>query len=63
MDGMGKLALVAAVLCSVAQAIAAAPNILYMASGTFATPALAGQDMLGIAGEPFSITIRVNESA
>jgi hypothetical protein len=37
-----------------------APNITYAATGTFASPALAGVDVFKLAGEPFSIMVVVN---
>ena len=39
---------------------AATPNIVYTASGTFASPATSGADSLKLAGEPFSVTISVS---
>ncbi len=39
---------------------AAAPNVTYTCSGTFATPPVSGNDLLKLAGEPFSIIIVAN---
>ena len=54
----------AAMSCLVAsQALAAAPNVSYMASGIFTTPPISGTDLFQLQGEPFSITIVANEAA
>jgi hypothetical protein len=37
-----------------------APNVIYAASGTFASPPISGEDTLRLAGEPFSIEIVAN---
>jgi len=39
-----------------------APNVTYTATGTFASPQLSGSDVFKLAGEPFSITVVVNEA-
>jgi hypothetical protein len=41
---------------------ATASNILYTASGTFASPAVSGNDLLGLAGQPFIITVVASSS-
>jgi len=52
-----------AALCSFASADAAtAPNIAYIASGTFATPQIGGADFYCLRGQPFSIAILANEA-
>jgi len=40
--------------------LATAPNITYTASGTFAAAPTSGQDTLGLANEPFSVSIVVS---
>lgn len=47
--------------CGAAHA-AAAPDVIYTAFGTFAAPALSGQDRLCLAGQPFTISIVANEA-
>ena len=61
--------LAAAVLCCVttSQRLLAAdpgasPNVVYTATGVFASPQISGGDFAGLAGEPFSITVVANES-
>jgi hypothetical protein len=44
-------------------ASAAAPNITYTATGTFAAPPTSGDDTLKLAGEPFEVTITVSAAA
>jgi hypothetical protein len=41
---------------------AAAPDITYAATGTFAAPPISGDDTLRLAGEPFSVSIVVSAS-
>lgn len=41
---------------------AAAPDITYAASGTFAAPPISGDDTLRLAGEPFDVSIVVSAS-
>jgi len=41
---------------------AAAPDITYSATGTFASPPVSGDDTLRLAGEPFSVSIVVSAS-
>jgi len=41
---------------------AAAPDITYSATGTFASPPISGDDTLRLAGEPFSVSIVVSAS-
>jgi len=48
--------------CLAPATAAAAPNVLYTASGTFATTIVSGSDLLKLAGQPFSIGILANES-
>lgn len=43
--------------------IAAAPNVIYTASGTFASPPLSGNDLLQLAGQPFSISVMANAAS
>ncbi|HUO29491.1 MAG TPA: hypothetical protein VMU80_09750 [Bryobacteraceae bacterium] len=56
-------AIAVAAICTIsipATLSAAAPNITYTASGTFATTPTSGSDQLKLAGEPFSVTIVVS---
>jgi len=53
--------LAAAALAGVAT-LSAATTVTYTASGTFGTTVLAGEDMLKLAGEPFTLTISASES-
>jgi hypothetical protein len=39
---------------------ATARNVLYTATGNFASPAISGRDIYKLAGEPFNITLKVN---
>ncbi|MFN7993564.1 MAG: hypothetical protein U0Q18_08185 [Bryobacteraceae bacterium] len=39
---------------------ATAPNVKYWCNGTFASPAISGNDLFGLAGEPFTVSIVVN---
>jgi hypothetical protein len=39
-----------------------APNVIYSASGTFATPQISGVDTFRLAGEPFRVTIIANSA-
>jgi hypothetical protein len=58
-----SVCIASAVLCCFASAIrGAAPNVTYVASGTFATPAVSGEDTFKFAGEPFTLTFVVNEA-
>ncbi len=60
---MQPLAIASAVLCCFAAAgWGAEPNVTYTATGTFATPAVSGEDVLGLAGQPFTITFVLNEA-
>jgi hypothetical protein len=36
------------------------PNVIYTASGTFATPQISGDDTFRLAGEPFRVTVIAN---
>lgn len=45
------------------QLSAAASNVVYKASGTFATTVVSGSDPLKLAGKPFTISITASESA
>jgi len=49
-------------VCGVSAAYAAAPNVTFTASGSFASP-LIGTDELRLAGEPFSITVAANSGS
>src|SRR5689334_493097 len=42
-----------AVFGNAAPARATAPNVKYWCNGTFASPAVSGNDLFGLAGEPF----------
>jgi len=42
--------------------LATAPNVTYTASGTFAAPAIAGLDRLGLAGTPYTFTVVVSSA-
>ena len=56
-------ALASAVLCCFAAALpGAAPNVHYAAAGVFATPAVSGKDIFGIAGQPFALSFVLNEA-
>jgi hypothetical protein len=56
-------ALASAALCCFAAALpGAAPDVNYAATGVFATPAVSGEDILGLAGHPFALTLVVNEA-
>jgi hypothetical protein len=57
----------AAALCflgatSIAQVPDTAPNVLFNAFGTFASPALSGNDLYELAGEPFNVTVIANSA-
>ena len=59
------IAIAVAAICSFsipATLSAAAPNITYTASGTFASTPTSGGDQLKLAGEPFSVSIVVSAS-
>lgn len=57
-----SIAVAAAALCCFAVATrAAASQVTYTATGTFATPPLKGMDGYELAGEPFTITVVLNE--
>jgi uncharacterized protein (TIGR03437 family) len=43
--------------------VAAAPNVIYTAAGTFASPPVSGNDLLQLAGQPFSISIVANSAS
>jgi uncharacterized protein (TIGR03437 family) len=51
-----------ALAAAVAGCLAAAPNVVYTASGTFSSPPISGSDLFRLQGEPFSITIVANEA-
>jgi len=53
--------LVSAALCAFCADPNTAPTVAYTATGTFATPPIHGYDKLGLAGQPFSITILASE--
>lgn len=58
-----SIAIASAALCCYAAAVSAAePNINYAANGVFATPAVSGEDVLQLAGQPFTLTFVVNEA-
>lgn len=54
----------AAITCFAAggTALAAAPNVIYTATGTFATPAMSGSDLFKLAGQPFTIQVVANSA-
>ena len=62
------IAIVAAVICCftvsslVAASPAKAPNVVYTASGTFASPPISGNDLFQLQGQPFNITVTANEA-
>jgi hypothetical protein len=62
-------AIAAAVCCLAVTGIRAAadpatpPNVVYTASGVFASPPIGGADLLHLSGQPFSVTIAANEGA
>jgi hypothetical protein len=41
----------------------AAPNVVYTASGVFASPPISGADLLHLSGQPFNLTMVANEAA
>jgi hypothetical protein len=45
-----------------AQSPDSAPNVLFTASGTFATPQLSGNDLYELAGQSFSVTVVANSA-
>jgi hypothetical protein len=56
-------ALASAALCCFAVALrGAAPDVKYAATGVFATPAVSGKDGFLLAGQPFALTLVVNEA-
>jgi hypothetical protein len=56
-------ALASAALCCFAAALpGAAPDVKYAATGVFATPAVSGLDTFKIAGQPFTLTLAINEA-
>ena len=58
-----SIAIASAALCCYAAAVSAAePNVTYAATGVFATPAVSGEDVLELAGQPFTLTFVVNEA-
>jgi len=60
---MQSLVIASAMLCYFAAAgQGAAPDVTYIATGVFATPPVSGQDVLGFAGQPFTVTFVVNEA-
>ena len=58
---VGTMAL-AALYCCMAREAAAAPNVAYAASGTFAATPISGLDLLNIQGQQFSVSILANEA-
>ena len=50
------------ICCMALGSAAAAPNVAYTASGTFATPQISGLDTYCLRGEQFSIMITANEA-
>jgi hypothetical protein len=58
------IALAAGVMCGWVSlspvAKAAGHNVIYTATGTFASPPVSGQDLFKLAGEPFSLSILAN---
>jgi len=60
---MQSLAIASAMLCYfTAAGQGAAPDVTYTATGVFVTPAVSGQDILSLAGQPFTLTFVVNEA-
>ena len=56
-------ALASAALCCFAVALrGGAPDVKYAATGVFATPAVSGMDTFKIAGQPFTLTLVINEA-
>ena len=56
-------ALASAALCCFAMALrGAAPDVNYAATGVFATPAVSGKDSFLLAGQPFALTLVLNEA-
>jgi len=43
--------------------VAAAPNVIYTAAGTFATPPISGNDLLQLQNQPFSISVVANAAS
>jgi hypothetical protein len=46
----------------IAQVPDTAPKVLFNATGTFASPALSGNDLYELAGEPFNVTVIANST-
>ena len=49
-------------LAAASESPAAAPNVIYTASGTFSSPPISGSDLFQLQGEPFSISVVANEA-
>ena len=54
--------LASAALCAFCADLNAAPSVAYTATGNFTTPPIHGRDQLGLAGQPFSVTILASEA-
>jgi hypothetical protein len=52
----------AALCCFAAAGQSAVPNVNYTATGVFVTPALSGEDIFELAGEPFTLTFTLSEA-
>jgi hypothetical protein len=63
---MQTMAVTTAVLCCFAAAdkllAATAPNVNYTATGVFATNPVSGSDLLELAGQPFTLSVVLNEA-
>jgi len=65
---MRAIAFVAAVICCftvsnlVAASPAAAPNVIYTATGSFTEPPIKGNDLFQLQGQPYTITVTANEA-
>jgi hypothetical protein len=59
---VAALACVTAAGQLLAQNVGKLPNVTYTASGTFASPAISGNDEFKLAGEPFKINVVGNEA-
>jgi uncharacterized repeat protein (TIGR03803 family) len=62
MMALSRLGTMLAALGCVAMARGAAPNVVYSAYGTFATPPISGADRLCLEGQQFSIQMVANEA-
>jgi hypothetical protein len=66
MASISRVTAVLAMCCLTAALMAqspdTAPNVLFTASGTFSSPAVSGNDLYELAGEPFTVTVIANSA-